>query len=349
VKITDVFTSADELAAILDRFPQQRVAVVGDFFLDQYLVISSALEEPSLETGLPAHQVIEIRNSPGAAGTVVNNLVALEAGKVSAFGVVGDDGAGYDLRKALLERGVDVASLLTDPKLMTPTYMKPVRLADGVESELSRMDVLNRRRTEMGSRLVEALALRLDEFDAVVVVDQVADDRGGVIDAAFRQRLAELGTVHPDVFILADSRFSAGEFKHVRLKPNVHEAKRVFGAKIGDPNMLAKVAADWCGRDVFLTCSAEGMIVASPNSFEKYRVEGVHVPEPIDPTGAGDSASAGIALASASGATNLQAAAVGNLVASITVQQLRTTGVATRREVLQRFREMIEELSRKEK
>jgi len=69
-------------------------------------------------------------------------------------------------------------------------------------------------------------------------------------------------------------------------------------------------------------------------------VKAVKVGEPTDPTGAGDSASAGIALASASGATNLQAAAVGNLVASITVEQLRTTGVASREKVLERFVEI---------
>jgi rfaE bifunctional protein kinase chain/domain len=341
VKTTEAFASADELAAILDRFSKQRVAVVGDFFLDQYLVIDAALEEPSLETGLPAHQVVEIRNSPGAAGTVVNNLVALEAGMVAAFGAIGDDGPGYDLMRALLDLDVDVAGLIADQELMTPTYMKPVRFDAGVESELSRMDVLNRRPTGLGLKVAEKLAERLREFDAVIVVDQVADDRGGVVDAAFRRRLAELGTAHPDVFILADSRFSMGDFRNVRLKPNVHEAKRSLGENIDDPVAFAKAASDRCSRDVFLTLSAEGMIVASPNSNVE-RVEGIAVPEPIDPTGAGDSASAAIALASASGATNLQAAAVGNIVASITVQQLRTTGTASRQRVLKRFQRAAE-------
>ena len=53
---------------ILDLFPEKKVLVFGDFFLDQYLVIDDALREVSLETGLSAHQVVGIRNSPGAAG-----------------------------------------------------------------------------------------------------------------------------------------------------------------------------------------------------------------------------------------------------------------------------------------
>ena len=62
----------DRLDALLDRLPAVRVLVVGDFFLDKYLIIDHQLAEVSLETGLEAHQVVEMRTSPGAAGTVAN-------------------------------------------------------------------------------------------------------------------------------------------------------------------------------------------------------------------------------------------------------------------------------------
>ena len=39
-------------------FPGLTVLVVGDFFLDKYLIIEHALAETSLETGLEAHQVV---------------------------------------------------------------------------------------------------------------------------------------------------------------------------------------------------------------------------------------------------------------------------------------------------
>jgi sugar/nucleoside kinase (ribokinase family) len=54
----------------------------------------------------------------------------------------------------------------------------------------------------------------------------------------------------------------------------------------------------------------------------------VNLNEPTDPTGAGDSATAGAVLALCAGATLHEAALVANLVASITVQQLATTGTA---------------------
>ena len=67
------------------------------------------------------------------------------------------------------------------------------------------------------------------------------------------------------------------------------------------------------------------MVVSDP---EWTIVPGVHVDGPIDPTGAGDSASAGAILGLCAGAELPEAAVVGNLVASITVQQIASTGVA---------------------
>ena len=63
--------------AIANRYPQLRIGVVGDFFLDRYLHIDPAKAETSIETGLPVYNVVEVRSQPGAAGTILNNLVAL--------------------------------------------------------------------------------------------------------------------------------------------------------------------------------------------------------------------------------------------------------------------------------
>src|SRR3954463_15807552 len=86
---------------ILTALPDKRVGVVGDLFLDRYLDIDGALTEPSIETGLDAYQVVRVRSYAGAAGTIVNNLVALGVGRVVPVAVVGDDGEGYELRQAL--------------------------------------------------------------------------------------------------------------------------------------------------------------------------------------------------------------------------------------------------------
>src|ERR1700694_2434522 len=91
----------EALDRILSAVPRLSVAVLGDLFLDRYLDIDAALTEPSIETGLDAYQVVNVRSYPGAAGTVINNLIALGVGKVHAISAIGDDGEGYELRQAL--------------------------------------------------------------------------------------------------------------------------------------------------------------------------------------------------------------------------------------------------------
>src|SRR5258707_5424854 len=94
------------LELILGRIPGLNIGVLGDLFLDRYLDLDDALTEPSIETGLDAYQVVNIRSQPGAAGTVINNLVALGVNRIVPISVIGDDGEGYELRRALDRLGV---------------------------------------------------------------------------------------------------------------------------------------------------------------------------------------------------------------------------------------------------
>src|ERR1035437_5871255 len=87
--------------AIVELYPSLRVAVLGDFCLDRYLEIDPTRTEVSLETGLPVHNVTNVRAQPGGAGTIVNNLSALGVGTILPVGLVGDDGEGYELTHAL--------------------------------------------------------------------------------------------------------------------------------------------------------------------------------------------------------------------------------------------------------
>src|SRR5262249_60838202 len=93
------------------------------------------------------------------------------------------------------------------------------------------------------------------------------------------------------------------------------------------------------GRSAYCTAGAQGIYVARPGE-QATRVPGHPVSGPIDIVGAGDAANSGIVTALLSGADDLEAAAFGNLVASITIQQLGTTGTATPTQVRQRFAEV---------
>ena len=89
------------LEGILNQFRDQRILVIGDFYLDAYWYIDKTRSTLSLETPWHTNPVVEQRYSPGAAGTVTNNLKALGVGSVYTLGVIGEDGFGGTLLNQL--------------------------------------------------------------------------------------------------------------------------------------------------------------------------------------------------------------------------------------------------------
>lgn len=341
--------NSERLRQILDALPEARIAVLGDFFLDRYLVIAAELEELSVETGLQTRQVVAKRLMPGAAGTVVSNLRALGVGDVVCLGVIGLDGEGFELKRGLRRIGADSSELIESEDRVTPCYTKPMLREHGVERELERIDIKNR--SEMPAELEDELIDRLDcllpRMDAVIVADQVQERNFGVVTNRVREHIARIAPEYPETAFFVDSRVRIGEYRNVMTKPNKYEA---VDAVEGDarPDMSASsVTADQAkaaavelrrrtGRPVFLTAQEDGVFVVDEGVRQ---VPAVRVEGDIDPVGAGDSCSAGIVSALCAGASTEEAALMGNVVASITVQKIGQTGTASPEEVLARFEE----------
>jgi bifunctional ADP-heptose synthase (sugar kinase/adenylyltransferase) len=334
------------LQHILDRLPRLTLGVLGDLFLDRYLDIDASLTEPSIETGLDAYQVVRVRSSPGAAGTVINNLAALGVQRILPIAVIGDDGEGHELSQSLRRLGaVDRSAIFVHADRRTPTYTKPLLHEEGKPPrELNRLDIKNQSPlpADAEKQVLAALATTWPTIDALLVLDQV-DRRGfGVITTKVINHLADLGRSDPDKLILADSRERIGIFRALSLKPNEAECIRTGGAGSGGVEASAAELAHRCGRPVFCTCGQRGIFLADPRlgNARQTWVPAYPVSGPIDIVGAGDSASAGIACAVATGASLEDAAAFGNLVASITIQQIGTTGTASPAQLRERWRQI---------
>ncbi len=335
--------SLAKLESLLAVYPHLKIGLLGDLFLDRYLEIEARLDEPSVETGLVAYQVTGVRNSPGALGTVVNNLTALGVGRLVPLSVVGDDGHAYDLRRALERLGVETQYVLKDPARLTPTYTKPMRnSAAGTATELNRLDVRTRAPLSADTRwrVAECLKRVWAEVDGLIVVDQLVDE-GGVVGPEIRDLLARLWRESPKP-LFVDSRAHIARFGCGILKTNQSECLATAGLPpTDDLATIRRVAAERAsatGLTVVCTLGERGMLVALPGKPPELAA-GYPVAGPVDIVGAGDAASSGFLSALLSGASEVEAADVGNLVASITVQQLGTTGTATPEQLLARRRE----------
>lgn len=339
--------NSDRLNTLLSRFPNRTILVIGDFFLDKYLIIEHALAEISLETGLEAHQVVEVRPQPGAAGTVTSNLRAMDVG-VIALGVIGDDGEGFELSRGLRRTGVDTSALIVRGDRFTPTYTKPMlREPDGSARELNRLDIKNRTPlpAEVEDAVIGALRELVPRVHGVIIADQVPEADCGVITRRVREEIAALARAHPTVVFIADSRERIGLFRDVLLKPNQREAARAIHPELsGDPD---RPTAEACAltlyrrnrRPVFLTLGADGILAFHPDG--PTHTPAVRVTGPVDIVGAGDATMAGIAAALCSGATIPEAAEIGCLAAGVTIQQIGTTGTASREQIRELFARVI--------
>ena len=329
------------LERILHRAAKLKIMVIGDFFLDHYLFIDPSKEERSIETGKAAHQVTRIRATPGAAGNVANNLSTLGVQEILAVGLLGSDGYGYQLKESLNAQGVDTTNMLVSLARITPTYIKPMRGKDGQEEELDRLDLKNWTPTpaKLEAQLLDILENRGPNCDAIVVVDQVEEADCGVVTKNVRAALTELGREHPDLIISVDSRKHIDQFSQVIIKPNEFEAGKVLGvgSAADEPEQAVKALFCKTGKPVFMTCGEKGQWVYDGD--QALHEPALQVKGPIDIVGAGDSASAGTVVALAAGASYQDAAFMGNLVSSVTITQLGTTGAASPQDVLERYDE----------
>ena len=262
-----------------------------------------------------------------------------------AVGAIGDDGEAFDVCRGLNRLGCSTESLLRCPELMTPTYLKPCdRNVVGLAGEHSRYDTKNRVPTP--SSIVDRIAAELERVlpsvDALIVMDQVELPDCGVVTAVLRDHVAEFARRFPKVLFWADSRRFIRKFRNVTIKANQFEAIHKLNPAVGEEVSLEELRRvlpeirQEIGASVFITCAERGILAGDSTGT---LVPGVRVKGPIDPTGAGDSATAGAVLALSSGATPVEAALMANLVASVTVQQLGTTGSASPEQVCEAWAE----------
>jgi rfaE bifunctional protein kinase chain/domain len=326
----------DRFDAITSQFGRKTIAVVGDFCLDRYLEIDPAKQEISIETNLPVHNVVRVRSRPGGAGTILNNLAALGVGKIVPVGFCGEDGEGYELRRALEARsGVRLDYFLQTAERRTFTYCKPLVMAPGqAPVELNRLDSKNWTPTPavVEGKLCEFVARAAAEADALVVLDQVDVPGTGVVTARVLETIGHLARELPDLLILADSRRGLRGWPPVGFKMNAAELRALSGAKpdaaleaIGD---TALAIARRQGQPVFVTLAERGILAAAPDGRMEH-APALPVRGEIDIVGAGDAVTANLAAALACGATLREALELAMAAASVVIHQLGTTGTAS--------------------
>jgi D-beta-D-heptose 7-phosphate kinase/D-beta-D-heptose 1-phosphate adenosyltransferase len=320
---------------IVRGFLGLRALVIGDAMLDSYL--EGTATRLCKEGPVPVvHKVAEHRVPGGAANTAAN-LAALGA-DVVFVGLVGDDPAGALLRGALAERGVDDRWLVSDEAVSTLHKLRllandqyVVRFDEGETRQCS---------ADAHRRLLTSIDESFARCDLVVVSDYAY----GVSSDRLIERLREL-RAERRVPLVIDSKEIA-RFHHAGatvVTPNLQEAMLAV-----DPNPrgtllpIDRPAAEEITRRLIALLDAEHVAVTmADDGVLLVDREGhlTHLPAHPVPragdVGAGDSFTAALALALASGATCEQATRIGIDAAAIAITR-RGTSVVSHQELLRR-------------
>ncbi len=328
-----------DIAEVLRRLPDLAIGVVGDLAVDRYWTVDPTLRDASRETGLPVRHVVEVAARPGGAGTVVNQAHALGVGRVVPVGVLGDDADALFLRAEFSRMGLSTGLLLDRPGRDTPSYNRVVILPDRRETD--RYDVFPREplAREDEEALIAGIEEAASRCDAVIVSDYTELARPGIVTPRVCEAVSEVGWRRPGLPVVVDSRLQAARFRHVHLKINAAEFRALTGEVSDAPDRIGRCGRDLArgqGRVVIVTLGAHGLVVCEPDRF--VHVPGFPIEGDLDIVGAGDAVLGAVAAALAAGANAVTAGLLGVLASSIAVQQVRTTGVATPDQVIERWR-----------
>jgi rfaE bifunctional protein kinase chain/domain len=324
---------------ITARYASLRIAIVGDFCLDRYFDIDPARQEISIETNLPVHNIVRVRCQPGAAGTILNNLVALGIGRIFPIGICGDDGEGFELRRSLETRaGTDVSLFVTSPERQTFTYTKPLVFNAGkAPQELSRLDIKNWTPTPeaLQDAVIAAMRLAAPQVDAIILLDQVDIAETGVITAKVLDAVHSIVGDFPKLLVIADSRRGLKGYPQVALKMNRAELAAMTGQdyrELEEIRSAVKNLAETHGRPVFATLAERGIVGAVAGKDPVHRAS-LPLRGEIDIVGAGDSVTANLTAALAGGAGIDEAIEFAIAASSLVIHQLGTTGTASPMEI----------------
>jgi rfaE bifunctional protein kinase chain/domain len=309
------------LAEILNKFPGQRILVLGDVILDWYWWGQASRLSP--EAPVPVVRKQRTTLQPGGAGNTAANLAALGA-RVSLFGVTGTDSHAGDLKAALKAHGIETTGLVADPGRPTTTktrviaaHQQVVRVdeeATGPISEAIATDVLKAVRNELTNAGAIVISDYAKGFLTPPLLDAVIGEARRLGKRVFADPKGADASRYRGVFLLKPNRLELGLL--TGLPADTHAEILAAGSRL---------ATAMPGTHILVTEGSEGMTLLAESKPPEHVA-----PTPrqvFDVTGAGDTVLAVVAMAVTAGASWSQAMRLAAEAAGIAIGQMGSVAV----------------------
>lgn len=312
----------DRIEDLIEKCRQQRVLVVGDLMLDEF--ITGKVSRISPEAPVPVVEVQRAACYLGGAANVARNLCEFIR-RPGIAGVIGQDQAGNQLLSLLAESGVGTEAVLQSEARPTTQKTRIVaRHQQVVRVDREARSVLN---NDERAWMVEKLRREIDRHDAVIIEDYAK----GMIDQGMAAMIIHEARNQGKI-VTADPNPN----QHLNwsgataVKPNRIETFQAAGLPMSDSDDDVYEAATvlltrWDVQYLLVTLGESGMLLFEPGR------PNYHTPtrarEVFDVSGAGDTSIAVFTLALAAGATGIEAAELANHAAGVVVGKLGTATV----------------------
>lgn len=326
-----------ELLEFVEKLKNPKVLVVGDLALDE--MVYGDTERISREAPVLILKHTLTKHILGAASNAAHNVSAINSGKISVLGVIGEDYQAEDLIAAFEEANVNCEYLVKDKERKTVTK---TRISGSCFQSITQQIVRIDRQTdsplskETEDKIIENLEKAIPEHDAVIL----SNYHIGTLTDRVIEKSIELCKNYNKV-VVVDAQKDLDKYQYVTsMTPNLPDTQKYVGFDINSSEDLKragqKLLKDTNAEFVLVTCGSEGMAVFEKNDkFTKIPV--FNKAEVFDVTGAGDTVTALYTLAVACGASPVYAAIIGNVAASIVVKQFgcATTTIDEIKEVIE--------------
>jgi rfaE bifunctional protein kinase chain/domain len=311
----------DALLQALPTLRDRSILVLGDLFLDEYIV--GRATRLSREAPVPVLEFDRRFFLPGGAANPAHNISALGS-TAHQIGVVGDDEAGRMLMNHLRRAGIVSTGLVTDAT--RPTTTKTRVVAEGTlvfPQQLARIDQLERRPldAETTSQIVTHLQATAPRVEALLL----SDYKTGVVNEETILTALRLSHQHRKL-LTVDSQGDLYKFKGFDLvKCNRREAEAMLGREL-----RANADFQQAGEDLLNDLGASAILITRGDegmSLVSREGGSLHIPaanrsEVFDVTGAGDTVIAVVTLALAAGLGITEGAYLANYAAGLVVRKL---------------------------
>ncbi len=310
-----------KLKAYIKKLNTAKILVIGDLALDE--MIYGDTERISREAPVLILQHTHTNLILGGASNAAHNASAINNGKVSVIGVIGEDYQAEQILETFKKANINTDYIVKDKDRKTITK---TRISGSCSQSITQQIVRIDRQTNAPvsanteQKIIDNIKKILPEFDGIIL----SDYHIGTITQNIINKTTELANKYSKV-VVVDAQKDLDKYKNVTsMTPNLPDTQKFVGYYIKDDKQMETAGHtlqnETHSKAILITCGDKGMV-----SFDKTgkmtKIPVFNKSKVFDVTGAGDTVTALYTMALAIGAEPEYAAIIGNIAASIVIKQ----------------------------